>query len=184
MLDVEDNSVKPSENKCEWCGKSCGSDKYCCNKCKHEHTNADNGILTIVKPAIVFIRIVISMIPGICLSALLCGFAAALHSWLIGISEPYLLISKILPNILQRFLPQNVSNDLVGFLYPLLLFFLIVNDLIVYWVVSMLIVCLLSTAIYYWFGNFTFVANCVVLLLGVGCFISLNLVSPKHKRNM
>jgi len=171
MLDVEDNSVKPSENKCEWCGKSCGSDKYCCNKCKHEHTNADTGILTIVKPAIEFIRDVISMIPGVCLVVFMYALAFAIHSWLKGFNEPYLLISKILPNILQRFLPQTVSNIVADIVNYLLLIVFSITPFFVDWLMSMFIVCLLSTVVYFWFGQFSFVANCILLLAGVGYII-------------
>ena len=187
-MEAEDESVKPTENNCDWCGKVCRSEKYCCNKCKHDHAKADKSILTVVKPAVEWIWNGIRLTAAICLHllylGLTSGFGFALHFWLTRVSEPYLLISEIVPDISQRFLPQNVSNIVNLMMQTVLLYALYLSNKYAYWFVSMLIVCLLSTAIYYWFGIFTFVANCVVLLIGAGCFIFLNLVSPTHKRNL
>ncbi len=188
-MEAEDESVKPSENNCDWCGKPCRSEKYCCNKCKHEHAKAERTLSNITKSALVSLRQRIRVDANLCVAIFLLGLGwllfEGLHLWLVHVNELYMLavdsIPKRLLQIPESVIPKPLSVFLAFVIRLMPATYLMLDDSREHSLISMLIVCVLSTAVYYWLGQFSFVANCVVLLVGVGCMVLLPLLPPKHK---
>jgi hypothetical protein len=188
-LEAEDESVKPAENNCDWCGKPCRSEKYCCNKCKHEHAKVQHTLPNITKNAVVSVRQRLRVDTDLRVAFLIICVVwlifQGLNLWLIRVNDIYMVIMDRLPQLVlqspETVIPRNISRVLAFVLRLIFGSYLMTIGEWEHGIVSLLIVCLLSTAVIFWFGQFSFVANCVVLLVGVGCMVLLPLLPPKHK---
>lgn len=122
-MEAEDESVKPTENKCDWCGKPSGTDEYCCKKCKYElHKFYSSGrFMDNVLSAFECLSDFGRVIPVI-LCALLLGFIPVLlvHGALMFTNKTF---SSLVINIYNWFKHSHIAENmspansrLIGFL--------------------------------------------------------------------
>lgn len=190
-MEAEDESVKPTENNCDWCGKPCRSEKYCCNKCKHEHGKTERKLPILTKSAIGRTVKVLRGIGMICLLILLYCVVAlvnvGLNIWLMSVNEPYFWIMQNMTSYIRHVPGVSTSLsattiDMIRFM-PIGTMLFSFNEVIgVSFIVSLLLVCLLSTVVNLLPGQYAFDANCFVLLLGVICFVPVCSVTLQRMR--